>query len=219
MRRKWIAASLTLTLCAAAGAYALRDTGPWTFLAAPSPRADGHIRIELPAVRIIEPAQLTSRDTAVILRETAEGDEQAPADAATSAEPGVTADFADRTQASDLSQQSPQVAAAEDPNGLLDVNFDLNAPGRLGGAALDIRKDVRFNGTDAGKATIRVGNGSALFIARDDLRTLLVAAERTDLAENLSDSADGSFVGFDEVRQNGLNLRYDPLSDRILISG
>jgi hypothetical protein len=64
-----------------------------------------------------------------------------------------------------------------------------------------------------------VGAGSALNMASEDLRTLLSAAKRVDLVESLAAGAQQPFVGFDEVRQKGLNLRYDAVSDRILISG
>ena len=100
----------------------------------------------------------------------------------------------------------------------MDVSFDLAQPRISDRAALEVRKGVRFNGADAGQATIRVGTGSALFIASDDLRALLSAARRVDLADRLTSGAERPFVGFDEIRQAGVNLRYDAASDQIVIS-
>ena len=115
--------------------------------------------------------------------------------------------------------QAAQIPPASRPADLLEVSFDLSRPDMVDRSSLDVRKGVRFNGAEAGQATIRVGAGSALFIASEDLRTLLSAASRVDLADRLASGAEQPFLGFDEVREKGLNLRYDAASDRILISG
>ena len=217
MNEKGITAGLILALCAVAGAYPFVLS--WGNLG--EVRSTGNVvRIELPPAEKIQVDQLTALDTAVIL-----GTASAGRRSLVEAEVAVVSDLATDPagQAQDAVAVMPAnpagIAQADQPYGLLDVSYDLSQPSSQSGSALELRKNVRFNGADAGSATIRVGTGSALYIASDDLRTMLVAAQRADLAESLSEGADGSFVGFDQVRQNGLNLRYDPLSDRILISG
>jgi len=149
---------------------------------------------------------------AAILPEALESTEPKAAGAATAGE----------TTSRTLSLQqfgTPRPSPANKSDGLLDVSFDLSRPDLLDRSSLDVRKAVRFNGADAGQATIRVGAGSLLFIASEDLRRLLSAAERVDLADRLAAASHRPFVGFDEIRRTGLNLRYDAASDRVLISG
>ena len=219
MNHKWIVACMSLTLCAPLGVLALYGPRPWPSFEMPPPvrTVRNFIRIELPPVKVIEAAQTADVDVSGILR-----------DAAASTEPRAIADPDQRLelamgatgQARDLRRKVPaQVPQADQPNGLLEVSFNLAEAGAMDRSSVDVRKGVRFNGADAGQATIRVGSGSALYIASEDLRILLSAARRADLADRLAAGAQQPFVGFDEVRQKGLNLRYDAVSDRILISG
>jgi len=107
--------------------------------------------------------------------------------------------------------------AATGPGGLLSVNFDLADPAGSDRAVVDTRKNVRINGVEAGSAAIRVTSGSALFIARDDLRSLLTSSGHKDLAARVASSG-AAFASFDEIRRLGFGLRYDPVTDRILVS-
>lgn len=219
MNHKWIVACMSLTLCAPAGVLALYGPHPWPSLEMPAPSrtARNFIRIELPAVKVVEAAQATDLDVSVILREAA-----ASTEPQANAEPdqGLELAMAPAGQVRDLEQDvAAQIPQADQPEGLLEVSFNLAEAGAADRSSLDVRKGVRFNGADAGQATIRVGSGSALYIASEDLRTLLSAAKRVDLVESLAAGEQQPFVGFDEVRQKGLNLRYDAVSDRILISG
>lgn len=214
MRHKWIIACMSLTLCAPLGVLASYAPRPWPSLELPSRdfKARNFVRIELPPVRIVEADLTTDLDAAVMLREAIEATEL-PA-----TEDGSKLAIAPDPVALTPAEQDrlANVQPTGRPDGLLEVSFDLSQPDMLGDSSLDVRKVVRFNGMDAGRATIRVGAGSALFIASEDLRSLLSAAERVDIANRL---AERPFVGFDEVRQAGLNLQYDAASDRILISG
>jgi hypothetical protein len=216
---KWIVTCMSLTLCAPAGVLALHGLHPWHSLEMPAPSrtARSFIRIELPEVKVVEAAQATDLDASVILREAA-----ASTESQADAEPdqGLELAMGQAGQARDPERNVPaRSPQARQPEGLLEVSFNLAEAGAMDRSSLDVRKGVRFNGADAGQATIRVGAGSALYIASEDLRTLLSAAKRVDLVESLAAGAQQPFVGFDEVRQKGLNLRYDAVSDRILISG
>jgi hypothetical protein len=103
------------------------------------------------------------------------------------------------------------------------VEFDLaeaGAAGEAGGTVVEVRKTVRFNGADAGSATIRVGAASTLAISTDELRALLARAGRGELAEQLgAQSGAGRFLGFAEMRAQGIDVRYDIAADRIVIGG
>jgi hypothetical protein len=218
VNRHWCVACLELTPCIAAGALVLYATQTETFGGAGSFSSGGNfVRIELPRVQLADQEHLTDLDTAVMLREPLDAAEarvtpQTPVPLASAAIP------ADRTQGSEQSLKKP-TQQVRTSNGLMDVSFDLSQSAGSDRSAIELRKGVRFNGTDAGQVTIRVGAGSSLFIASDDLRTLLSAAQRADLVDSLSSGGEQPFVGFDEVRRKGLNLRYDAASDQIVISG
>ena len=221
MHPKGIIAGSTLIVAALSGAAALYAVRPWQApVDRPTTQASESVRILLPPVEEVAIDELTERDMAVLLREDSKAD-------AAEQEPVQDTEIAQHDLPPDAPASLAAAVAAMPPGGeatsgtvqLAAVRFDLAQADRLGGTALDVRKAVRFNGTPAGSATIRVGNGSALFIASGDLRDLLVAAQRSDLADNLSGSGEEAFVGFDEARRFGLGLSYDPLSDQIHISG
>jgi hypothetical protein len=116
---------------------------------------------------------------------------------------------------------SPGIDTAQAANGapgrLLAVNFDLSDPAGSDSAVVDTRKNVRIDGVEAGTAAIRVTSGSALFIARNDFRNLLNSSGRKDLAARVGGGA-AAFASFDEIRRLGFGVRYDPVTDRILVS-
>ena len=112
-------------------------------------------------------------------------------------------------------QAGSETAAA--PGRLLAVNFDLANPASADNAVVDARKNVRVDGIEAGSAAIRVTSGSALFIARDDFRNLLTSSGHRDLAARVTGGS-AQFVSFDEIRRLGFGVRYDPVTDRILVS-
>ena len=110
-------------------------------------------------------------------------------------------------------------AARPASDGLLAVRFDLADPAALGGdggSAIEIRKAIRLNGADAGQARIHVGASSRLSIAREELARLLAGSGQQALSERLG--AGERFVSFDEMRRQGIDVRYDPVTDRILVS-
>jgi hypothetical protein len=101
------------------------------------------------------------------------------------------------------------------------VDFDLSGSGGSGdggGSAVELRKAVRLNGAEAGRATIRVSAASTLSISADELRAVLARAGRGDLARRIgAPGGAGRFVGFEEMRQQGIDVRYDAAADRIVI--
>ena len=104
-------------------------------------------------------------------------------------------------------------------NGLLPIRFDLSNPRSStpssGAPAIDITKPVRLNGADAGSAVIHVRSDSQLFVERDEIRAIVAKAGLKELADRIGRSGE---VSFDELRNKGLAIRYDPVSDRVLVS-
>jgi len=102
------------------------------------------------------------------------------------------------------------------------VEFDLSGSGAAGdggGSAVELRKAVRLNGAEAGSATIRVSAASTLSISADELRAVLARAGRRDLAGRIgAPGGAGRFVGFEEMRRLGIDVRYDAAADRIVIA-
>lgn len=100
------------------------------------------------------------------------------------------------------------------------VEFDLadaGVAGESGGSVVEVRKAVRLNGADAGSATIRVGADSTLAISARELRALLATGGRRELAAQIG-AGQGGFVGFEEMRAQGIDVRYDIATDRIVIA-
>lgn len=71
--------------------------------------------------------------------------------------------------------------------------------GGNGGSAIELRKAMRLNGTDAGDARIRVSGGPTLSIAREELGRLLAGSGQQALIDRMR--AGGRFVSFDEMRR------------------
>ena len=141
----------------------------------------------------------------------------AEADAALGAEDTEAA--AEPVAAPGEAPAGPRVTPPAQPSadGLLAVRFDLADPGAFdGGSAIEIRKAIRLNGADAGQARIHVGASSRLSIAREELARLLARSGQQELSESLG--AGERFVSFDEMRRQGIEIRYDPITDRILVS-
>jgi hypothetical protein len=82
-----------------------------------------------------------------------------------------------------------------------------------------VAKNVLVNGTDLGQATIRVTPGATLLIARDEIVALLESTGHADMAKILTaGSPGGRFISFEELRQRGINVRYDAAADRLALS-
>jgi len=100
------------------------------------------------------------------------------------------------------------------------VEFDLSTDSAAGagGSAIELRKAVHLNGAEAGSAAIRVSAGSTLAIAVDELRALLEGADQGDLAGRIArpDAAE-RFVEFEELRRQGIDVRYDAAADRVVV--
>ena len=115
----------------------------------------------------------------------------------------------------------PAASPSEPVDAAPSLEFDLagsGAEGGSGGSAVEMRKAVRLNGAEAGSAAIRVSADSTLSISADELRALLVRAGRGDLAGQIAGrDGVGRFLGFEEMRALGIDIRFDAAGNRILI--
>ena len=172
------------------------------------------LRIELPAAK---PLPVSRHSTPTLLQDAHDPDPPDKATELSLADANVTSSVPNFAR-------SNEATAVAIVNGLLPLGFDLADPLRTSSngahaAAFDVLKSVRLNGTKMGTATVRIGAGSALYISTVELGGLLEGAGRPDLAGRLEELGDtGPFVSFDQVRRQGLSVRYDAINDRILIS-
>jgi hypothetical protein len=214
LQRRFIARwPVAVLAVAGVAAVSLGDVfAGWNSLAGRGSSAAGEypVRVVLP----VPPA--SAEDTAEALAADApQAVDQVPADTAEPAAADGEALAGDRALA-----ETARPALRSGESGLLPVEFDLADPGAFGsgdgGSAIELRKAVRLNGADAGDARIRVSGSSTLSIAREELGRLLARSGQRELVGQMGSG--GQFVSFEEMRRQGIEVRYDPVSDRILVS-
>ena len=128
-------------------------------------------------------------------------------------------------------EQSPPAlvagAAARNPtlaqagaNGIIPVRFDLETPGSgdevVGGDEIIVRKAVRLAGREIGSLPIHVDSRSRLLVRPSDLKSVLEKAGQGGKIRG-SGSKD-ELRSFAELRKDGLDLRYDPAGDIVVIT-
>lgn len=89
---------------------------------------------------------------------------------------------------------------------IYDIDYDLKesvAVNNRGSSETALTMPVGVEGKIVGSAHFRVGSGSQVLISRRDLEALV---EIPGL-----DAGDAGFVSFDQLRDRGLTVRYDPL--------
>ncbi|MXP41625.1 hypothetical protein GRI75_08215 [Altererythrobacter soli] len=185
----------------------------WYVIAGRAPSAAGEYPVRI-ALRRSGPPASGSRFLAQA-HEPGAGDLAPAAETATAAEGAahlLPQHSAGPRLANAMSGQSPT------GDGALAIKFDLadTTGSRVGGSAIEIRKAIRLNGADAGDARIHVDASSTLSMAREELGRILVKSGRQELIGQLGSG--GRFVSFDEMRSRGIEVRYDPVLDRILVS-
>lgn len=209
----WLLMGVVAFMMTAAASSSVRNPGG----AQAPPDAAYSVRIELPQAR-----PLAQGEAELLLSSLARSSSEAESGAGPEA-PGSSLEAIDLRggPARDIASAGPDMPPAARAGELAAIDFDLSGPyarSGPGGSAIDIRKTVRFGGTDVGTANIRVSSGSTLSIARGELSTLLASAGRGDLVGQLGGARTGGFVSFDEMRREGVDIRYDALADRIVIS-
>lgn len=110
-------------------------------------------------------------------------------------------------EADGIGRSAPRVAGV---SGILAIDFDLEG-GPQSASTLEVSKDLQREGQVVGQIAIRVDNNSAIYVARADLVRLVPTAPAE--VQALGDE----FVPLATLRSSGVNLRYDPISDRLVL--
>ena len=108
-------------------------------------------------------------------------------------------------------------AVHENDRGMTLADFDLGEVGMEHSRArqsIHIRKPVEFNGASVGTAQIHVSSDSSLSIERSWLLRILAGQRGMD---KLSGVGETQFISFTTLRDRGVQLSYDPVSDKIVI--
>lgn len=180
------------------------------------------IRLELPAARPLALGEVAppSNGMAVTYDTDADPFERASPQAVTEdgsiPKPSIDLDGG-------LARPSGPAPRPTERGGVLAVDFDLSRPYESGpesgdGSPIEIRKKVVLNGKEAGSAQLRVGAGSTISISRDALTRLLEQSGRAEMSQQIGQGT-ASYITFEEMRRQGIDVRYDPLSDQILVAG
>ncbi|MGX7952853.1 hypothetical protein ACWPM1_09840 [Tsuneonella sp. HG249] len=106
-------------------------------------------------------------------------------------------------------------------SGVLGVIFDISTFGKGAGASGDravrVQKPLILSGSRLGSVELALGQGSIVSIDRQSLQTL-VAGKDEEVTAALA-GFQGERVTFDELRDRGIGIRYDPLADAVVIAG
>lgn len=105
----------------------------------------------------------------------------------------------------------PSTWSLADGQEVLALQFDLATQEDLR-AGLEVRKPMRVNGAAVGEVAIAINGNSRLYISATDLRRVLPQ----ELGRRLV--ADTDFVAFDDVRESGIAIRYDPVADALNVT-
>lgn len=104
-----------------------------------------------------------------------------------------------------------------DQNGLLPLSFDVMRPGagseRVGSDAIVVRKAVRINDREAGSLPIHIDGNSRLLVDPEELKSVLA---RGGITRNVGGGS--GLLTFVQLRESGIDLRYDPSSDSLMIT-
>ncbi|MES2698823.1 MAG: hypothetical protein V4647_04355 [Pseudomonadota bacterium] len=105
---------------------------------------------------------------------------------------------------------SMTAATASPPaNGIMPVNFDIAGPGDMDDT-LQISKTVTFNERPLGQLTVRIEEGARVYVSTAEMSGLFPEGLRPPRSWQ-------EFVPLRQVRDAGIDLRYDPTSDQLVL--
>lgn len=112
--------------------------------------------------------------------------------------------------------QAPATESRPPPSAFIPIEFDILAPGAgdeaVGGEAIVVRKAVRMGQKNIGSLPIHVDGGSRLLVDASEVRSLL---DDADIPGTVRGSG---LVSLADLRKAGIDLRYDPSSDSVLLA-
>lgn len=111
-----------------------------------------------------------------------------------------------------------QLTSDDETLPLNSIRFDLEelteravAERAIADGQIRVQKSVFSGGSELGTLSITVDRYAQLFASKSDLEALLPQSNA------LSSVGEGTLVSFTRLRQSGINLRYDPVSDLIIL--
>ena len=125
--------------------------------------------------------------------------------------PGVPAESLAPRDPPRPAAQRPQPAPPPTVGGILAVDFDLGG-GPSGPGAIQVEKAVRFAGQNLGRIGIRIDASSSIYVSKADVMRVLPETHRPDRA------LEGEYVPLSLLRTAGVNLRYDPSNDVMVLN-
>ncbi|MBV7266498.1 hypothetical protein [Erythrobacter ani] len=85
----------------------------------------------------------------------------------------------------------------------------------VGGDLIEVRKSLINQGTNLGSMTVTIDQNARIFVRGDELKSLL---EQSELHSGMpSQLASSELVSFQQVRDAGIDIRYDPIDDQIVL--
>lgn len=99
-------------------------------------------------------------------------------------------------------------------SGMLDIDFNLKG-GAQSPRTITVRKPVAIAGAASGNLSLRIDGAARIYANKAEVATLLEG--RSDKSERIRTASGEEFVSFDQLRDLGVNIRYDPSADRIVI--
>jgi len=119
-----------------------------------------------------------------------------------------------------LAAATPALAAAPGARQrgapFIPVEFDILTPGAgnesVSREAITVRKAVRMGGKEVGTLPVKVDGDSRLLVDVGDVRDLLI---RSGESANISGNG---LISFGELRRAGVDLRYDPGTDAVVLA-
>ncbi|GEM_PF-3389410 len=138
---------------------------------------------------------------------------QVPADPAMSEDETLSPDLEEETALANLDSSPDGLEdslAGSAPTGLIPIDFDL-AGGPTADSTIRVEKEVRDAQGVLGRIEVRIDNNSSIFVSSDDVKDVLTEAEQESL------SLQQDFIPLSELREGGVNLRYDPTEDRFVL--
>lgn len=113
------------------------------------------------------------------------------------------------------SQSAQAAGTVTAPSAFIPVEFDILTPGAggdaVGGEAIVVRKVVRLGQKDIGSLPIHVDGGSRLLVDASEVRSLLDDAKVPGTVRG------SGLVSLADLRKSGIDLRYDPTSDSVVL--
>ena len=132
----------------------------------------------------------------------------------------------EQAQSDDPTNDAEQLAIVDlKPGEVLAINYDLvsleAAPEKIDSSdgSLTVEKQLIVDGVSTGEATIRIESGAQILISTTSVARAL--GDRTEALPRRISSAlakSTGFIPFYELRSAGIDVAYDPITDRVTLS-